>query len=255
MVSQAHRRHVLLFLVAVLLPCSVLVALGVRIVAQEHELSEQRLEDERQRVVDGVHDDLLARLERIKLRETALLAGQEPRSETAVPERIKVVLVAHLRDGRLVPPWDDSDGSEIARRHLNQDDYAATVREGERRELIVKDLSGAIGSYRQALRTAGHPVQRAYARLMLGRVLTKAGRLPDATTQYRAILSSSSDVTDDLGVPLWLYAAGRLVEADIDVAEVLERAQREVTGNRWFSAPEGYMLRDLAVNLASAEAD
>ncbi len=259
MVSQAHRRHVLLFLVAVLLPCSVLVALGVRIVAQEQELGEQRLEDERQRVVDGVHDDLLARLERIKLRETALLAGQEPRSETTVPDRIKVVLVAHLRDGRLVPPWDGNDGSEIARRHLDQGDYGAAVREGERRELIVKDLGGAIGSYRQALRTAGHPVQRAYARLMLGRVLTKAGRLQDAATQYRAILSSSSDVTDDLGVPLWLYAAGRLVEADIDVAGVLERAQRDVIGNRWFSPPppppEVYMLRDLAVNLASAEAD
>ena len=257
MVSQAHRRHVLLFLVAVLLPCSVLVALGVRIVAQEHELSEQRLEDERQRVVDGVHDDLLARLERIKLRETALLAGQEPRSEIAVAERIKVVLVAHLRDGRLVPPWDDNDRSEIARRHLDQGDYAATVREGERRELIVKDLSGAIGSYRQALRTAGQPVQRAYARLMLGRVLTKAGRLQDATTHYRAILSSPSDVTDDLGVPLWLYAAGRLVAGGIDVSEVLERAQRDVTGNHWFSSPptEVYMLRDLVVNLASAEAD
>ncbi len=257
MVSQAHRRQVLLFLVAVLLPCSVLVALGVRIVAQERELSEQRLDDERQRVIDRVHDDLLARLERIKRRETALLAGQEPRSETAVPERIKVVLVAHLRDGRLVPPWDDSDGSEIARRHLGQADYAAAVREGERRELIVKDLGGAIVSYRQALRTAGHPVQRAYARLMLGRVLTKAGRLPDATTQYRAILSSPSHVTDDLGVPLWLYAAGRLVEGGIDVSEVLERAHRDVTGNRWFSPPptEVYMLRDLAVNLVSAEAD
>lgn len=255
MVSQAHRRHVLLFLVAVLLPCSVLIALGVRIVAQERELSEQRLEDKRQRVVDRVHDDLLAWLERIKRRETALLAGQEPRSETAVPEELSVVLVAHLRDGRLVPPWDDSDGSEMARRHLDQDDYAAAVREGERRELIGKDLGGAIGSYRQALRTAGHPVQRAYARLMLGRVSTKAGRLQDAETHYRAILSSSSDVTDDLGVPLWLYAAGRLVEADINVAEVLERAQREVTGNRWFSPPEVYMLRDLAVNLASAEAD
>ncbi|MCH8254864.1 MAG: HAMP domain-containing histidine kinase, partial [Gemmatimonadetes bacterium] len=257
MVSQAHRRHVLLFLVAVLLPCSVLVALGVRIVAQEHELSEQRLEDERQRVVDGVHDDLLARLERIKRRETALLAGQEPRSETTVPDRIKVVLVAHLRDGRLVPPWDGNDRSEIARRHLDEGDYAAAVREGERRELIVKDLGGAIGSYRQALRTAGHPVQRAYARLMLGRVLTKAGRLQDAATHYRAILSSPSDVTDDLGVPLWLYAAGRLVGAEIDVAGVLERAQRDVTGNRWFSPPppEVYMLRDLAVNLASAEAD
>ena len=209
-----------------------LVALGVRMLAQERELSDKRLQEQQQRVVDRVHDDLLARLERIKLRETALLAGQEPRSETTVPERIKVVLVAHLRDGRLVPPWDGNDGSEIARRHLDQGDYAATVREGERRELIVKDLSGAIGSYRQALRTAGHPVQRAYARLMLGRVLTKAGRLEDAETHYRAILSSSSDVTDDLGVPLWLYAAGRLVEGGIDVSEVLERAQREVTGNQ-----------------------
>ncbi len=170
MASQAHRRQVLLFLVAVLLPCSVLVALGVRMVAQERELSDQRLQDEQQRVVNQVHSDLLARLERIKLQEATALAAQEIPSDTSERAGVDVVLVAGLQDGRLVPPWEEDNRSEVARRRLEEGEYAASIRYGERQELIDKDLGGAIGSYRQALRTAGHPVQRAYARLMLGRV-------------------------------------------------------------------------------------
>ena len=47
MASHAHRRQVLLFLFAILLPCFVLVVLGVRLIGQERELREGRLADER----------------------------------------------------------------------------------------------------------------------------------------------------------------------------------------------------------------
>ncbi len=255
MASQVHRRQVLLFFLAVLLPCSVLVVLGLRMIAQEHELSEKRLGDEQQRLLAQVHDDLLERLERIKLREVAALAGQHTPAEAAPGVEIEVDLVAHLRDGRLVPPWATGDGSEIARRHLNENRYATAIREGERRELIVEDLSGALRSYRLALRTADQPIQRAYARLMLGRVLQKAGQPQEATTHYRAILSLPSDVTDDLGLPMWLYAGTRLLAADSAVAEVFDRTRREVAHRRWFSPPEVYMVRDLVAALASSEAN
>lgn len=54
MAQHGHRRQVLLFLVAIILPCAVLVALGLRMVGQERELREKRLADER-RVIGTRH--------------------------------------------------------------------------------------------------------------------------------------------------------------------------------------------------------
>lgn len=255
MASQAHRRQVLLFVVAVLLPCSVLVALGVRIVAQERELSENRLAEAQQNVVHQAHSDLLARLERIKLQVVAPFPVDDPPSQNAVREGVRVVFVARLHDNYLVPPWDDRDRSELTRRRLEEAEYAAAIGEGERRELITKEFGGAISWYQQGLQLSRHPVQGAYARLMLGRALTKAGRLRDATTHYRAVLSVPSDVTDDIGMPLWLYAATRLVEAGVDLDTVLARVRAEASTERWFSPPEVYLFRDLAIALAGAARD
>ena len=50
MASYTHRRQVPLFLLAIILPCAVLVALGLRMIGQERELAEKRLEDERGRL-------------------------------------------------------------------------------------------------------------------------------------------------------------------------------------------------------------
>ena len=76
MVSHSHKRGMLFFLVAVLLPCSVLVAIGLRMISQERELAEKRLADERRRVLSDIHQQLLAHLEQIKLEELAALPAR-----------------------------------------------------------------------------------------------------------------------------------------------------------------------------------
>ena len=64
MASHSHRRQVLLFLAAILLPCVALVALGLRLVVQERELASSRLEDERRRVTRQLQQDLSSQPER-----------------------------------------------------------------------------------------------------------------------------------------------------------------------------------------------
>ncbi len=58
MATYTHWRQVPLFLLAIILPCAVLVALGLRMIGQERELAEKRLSDERSRVTGHLRQEL-----------------------------------------------------------------------------------------------------------------------------------------------------------------------------------------------------
>ena len=61
------RRQALLFLIAILVPCLLLLALGLRVMAQERRLDVTRRAEQRQLLVGQVRQELLSRLEGIKL--------------------------------------------------------------------------------------------------------------------------------------------------------------------------------------------
>jgi hypothetical protein len=65
-----HRRQILLFLIAILLPAAILIGLAARMMYQERELAAKRLTDQRHAAADQVRRELSARLEAIKLQET-----------------------------------------------------------------------------------------------------------------------------------------------------------------------------------------
>jgi len=173
-----HRRRIVLFLVAVVVPCMVLVALSLRIVRQDRELAEKRAAEERSRQIERIRKDALGRLEEIKLR---VAAGQHPSG---------VVIVAPVK-----------------RRELVRD---AEIEEGERAEFIGNDPAKAAEHYGRALSAARQPAQTAYARLLLARALSKSGNATGAAAEWRTLLNTPFDATDDHGVPLALYAAERL---------------------------------------------
>ena len=62
------RRQNLLFLGAVILPSVLVIALGIRMIRQEDELAEKRFREQNQHAIDLVRQELLTRLEGIKLR-------------------------------------------------------------------------------------------------------------------------------------------------------------------------------------------
>ena len=99
MTSHPHRRQVLLFLVALILPSAALVGLGLRMLAQERELAQSRLADEQRRAVALIRQDILGRLERIKLEELGALATAPARGEERSYLNPEVALVATVVEG------------------------------------------------------------------------------------------------------------------------------------------------------------
>ncbi len=261
MPPRPHRRHVLLFLIAILLPCLVLVALSLRMISQERELAEKRLAEERDRLVGQIRQELLARLERIKLQEVAALAAplhaitRVPPAAQADPARAAnyqhpaVVLAGWVENNRLVLPWENNRSAEEFRRLLSEAEFARRIQRGEQEEHVSRQLGKAAQLYREAMNVARHPAQSAHARLLLARVLARSGGRSEAHTHYQKVLALSSDVTDEHGVPLALYAAGRLLEAGVGRAEVRDRVAAEVTAWGWLPPAECYMLRGLADSL------
>ncbi len=245
---RSHRRQVLLFLAAVVVPCLVLVALGVRMIRQERELAEKRRIEERQRRRSQTAQEALARLERLKLQESAALGAGAAR-----PQHPAVRLVARVENNRLVLPWEASGAGRDAQRALAEGEFAARIQAAEREELVSRQLERAAAAYRQALEAARRPAQAGHARLLLARVLTKLGNRAEALTHYKQILATPPEITDEQGVPLRLYAAGRLLEAGADPAVVGEQIRKEAGSPRWPTPAEAYLWRDLAEKLADAD--
>ncbi len=239
-----ERRMIFLFLLAIVLPCSLLLALSLRIMSQERELAEKRQAEERRRLTSQIRDQLLTRLERIKLQEAGAVAMNPEKVHSArYPE--EVALLAAVEENHLVLPWE-------LPRAAGWESLPA-IQEGERVELAEKQYAKAAESYRQAVTAARDPSSAAYARLLLARALLKAGRTAEAYQQYRSILALPSEVADEYGVPWALYAAGRLLEAGVEQKAVLERVAAEPAGGGRSMAPAAaYRLRDLLEKLSQA---
>ena len=65
MKRHSHRRQIVLFLAAVILPCLVLLVAGIRMVGQQRELAEARLLQERSRVARQLGEDVLTHLNEV----------------------------------------------------------------------------------------------------------------------------------------------------------------------------------------------
>ena len=183
MENLRHGRRILLFFAAIAVPCLVLVALGLRMVRQDRELTEKRAAEDQRRLINQIRQDALNKLDQIKLRAAA---GQNP---------TEAVLVAPL-------PWRDTSAPALPR--------SDEIERGEQAEFAARNPQLAEEHYRRALDTARDPAHAAYARLLLARAMTKAGQTAAATSEWRALLATPLELADDQGVPYCLYAAERL---------------------------------------------
>ena len=255
MSQRGHRRQVLLFLIAVIVPSAVLVALSLRMISQERELTEKRLSDEQHRRVSDIRQQLLTRLERIKLKRVSGLATQNNTTTTVDYKDPELVLVGSVENNQLVLPWEESRAAEDFQRLLSEPEFARRIQQGEQEELEAKQFAKAASSYRQAMSAAHASEQAAYAELLLARSLAKSQQQSEATVHYKKILALPSELVDEQGVPFSLYAAGRLLEIGMEQQAVLERIRAELNTNRWLPPTESYILRELANKLAETAPD
>jgi len=247
--SRGHRKQILLFLLAVILPSLVLVVFTLRMISQERELAQKRMVDERRRMGSEIGQHLLVRLEKIKLQESSAAANWAQLSAHRDYMNPEVVLIGLVEEDRLLLPWEENKRSEEFRRLLSSSDFSRKVQLAESEEFAKKDFIRAAGLYRQLMESAQESLQRGYARLLLARALAKSGRNKEALSQYRRILDLPSSVTDEYGIPLSLYAAGPLLDEEDAHGEILEYIRAELELNRWLPPAEFYMLQELVQKL------
>jgi len=245
MAVYAHRRQILLFVAAILLPCAVLIALGLRMIAQERELAQSRLADERVLVAGLIRQELSVRLNGIVLQQGAEVSTRPERLRESGYDYSAVVLVARVADGELVLPWETDDRPTLSRTLQQQGEFARRFRRAEHEEFVTDELGRATDLYHEALEVAEHPIQRAQAQLSYARTLAKSGRESDALASYQAILTVPAGIVDEHGVPVALYAASRLLASGIADQAVLECLQRALGATRWPPPAALSMLRDL----------
>jgi signal transduction histidine kinase len=227
---------------------------------QEQELAEKRLADERGRVAGEFRQELLSRLERIKLEAVSARTTEASAPRRADGEQAQVLaLVGTLENDRLVLPWDRQAVSQAAAAALDEPRFASAIRLGEHDELVVKQFDRAAAAYRRALAGAHLPQQTALARLLTARALTKGGRTRDAAALNRELLDVPASVVDEQGVPFALYAARRLLDADDASASDHLRIPDVLNAGLTVDPPLPpvalYMLGDLAAKLAASASD
>ena len=245
-------RQVLLFLVAIGLPCVVLVGLSLRMLAQERELADKRLADTRRVMAADVRQELLSRLERLRREALATPAGSRTRLGA---QHEPVALVGAVEGDRLILPWDGQTETSLVAAALAEPVFAAAIGAGERRELVDRQFEAALADYRRAGGQARLPAQKAYAALLAARALAKAGRFAAADALNRDLLESTRGLVDEHGVPFALYAARRLLDskaggiADRDAALTAVRDGCRPQTTRVPAAI--YMCSDLAAALGA----
>src|SRR2546426_11727706 len=140
MPQRNHRRRIILFLVAIVVPSLVLVVLSLRMISQERELTEKRLLDEQHRRTSEIRQELLAHLERIKLKQVRVLANQTNGISPADYGDAELVFVGLVENNQLVLPWERNPAADEFQQLLAEPAFTQRIQQGEQEELAAKQF-------------------------------------------------------------------------------------------------------------------
>jgi signal transduction histidine kinase len=243
MQTRSHHKQVLLFMIAVVLPSTVLVVLTWHMIGQQQELSEKRLADERRRMATEIGQKLLVRLEEIKLHEvSATASGAKPPDNIEYTSN-EIILTGMAEGERLVLPWEANQPHD--KLSPAETAFFEKIRHAEQEEFNRRQFDKAGTLYLECIEEAQKPAEQAYARLLRARVLAKSNQVDESMAEYRKVLAVSSRITDEHGIPFCLYAAGRLLERGDSYDKVMQLIESELNAQRWLSPAESYIVRDM----------
>lgn len=211
-----------------LLPCALLVAFGYVMIQQDRELAARHADDEKRARALQQHQEQLAQLEQMKrTAEQEFFAGRKP----------PVDFAALIVDGNVRAPWENAGAVR-----------SPEVDSCERQEFTAGRLSDAIACYDGAVRRTSDPGTKAYARLLLGRALARAGYRARAMQADLELLATPTDITDDQGVPFAYYAADRLLRNGADSAVKGRFGEMQLVR----SPTAAYLLKSIADRIGDA---
>jgi len=247
--TRLPRRRAWLLFIALVVPCVVLVVLGIRMISEGEEVAEARYASERQGVVGRVGRELVSRLERIKIDEAGRLAATaEPDAAIARPRHESVALMGWVRDGRLLLPWDVDPEPARFTKAVTNTPFGRALDDGLRHD-TARQFSAAQSAFQRAQALAPDPVVRNWAEFLEASVLVRCN-CPD---QAQPILTRLLDsvLIDDQGVPLAFWAALGLRQIrGVDSSAAVTEAMERLLGARPTLSPTGwYQARDLLAGL------
>ena len=242
---QPPARRAALFLIALALPSAGVVALGLRSVSQERELTERRAAEDTRREVRRLHDDLFAALERLTLDVMSGRAAAAP-----------LVFGLTIRSGRLVFPWEVMPHAAASQLSSRRAEFARVVTGAERAEYAEHRPDRAAAAYRRALVIAVDEADAGYALLQVARLRAAQQDVPSAVAEYIKVLALPSTVVDDERVPLAYYAGERLLDLHAEAPPISRRLVADVDGAPLTALGPAalYKLRALLQRTAPGEA-
>ncbi len=254
---EGHRKQVVLFLIAVLLPVILLVALTLRIVNQERELALKRVADERRSTAAEIGRDLTSRLDGLARVEASTLAGQPLRFARHDYVNPEVVLIAKIDNARLILPWEAGPKAAASMLPENDSEYGRILRQAESAEFSSKNYVLAAERYMGAAAAARFPAEEGYARLQWARALSQMKREQESLAEYEKVLFLSPEVIDEYGIPLSFYAFEPLLRTESMYPQAVERIGRQLVSAIWLSPAGLYLMRDLVqqIIVKASEAD
>ena len=222
-------RRVSLFGVTVLLPCLLLIVFGSILIRQDRELAQRHADDQRRSRAVRDRQMRLARLERMKMEAAeAYFGGRKP----------DVGFATLIVDNVASVPWSTSARPPV-------------LEVCETSEFATGGLGRAIECYSNAIRI-GDSTTTAWARLMLGRALLRAGDNTNRRRNDYELLTSRFDHVDDEGVPFAFYAADRLVRERSAVSPVVRRLSDPDAIAAARSPSAAYLLKSIAERAGDA---
>ncbi len=240
-----QRKQVALFLIAVLLPTVVLVALTMRMIRQEKELTQKRVADEHRSMVREIGQDLAGRLESLVRREAALVAEEPAKIGCRSYANPEVVFIAKAVDTRIVLPWEISLGGGESAALRDGTEFGRILRQAENAEFSQRNYSLASERYGKAASAADSPAQAGYARLQRARSLLKLKKELESLKEYEQVLALPPGVIDEYGIPIALYATDPLLESGSCYELVVERIGIQLESGIWPSPAGVYLMKDI----------
>ena len=252
---EGHRKQVLLFLTAVLLPVIVLVALTLRIVKQEKELAQKRVADDHRRVAAEIGRDLASRLDRVVREEISALIEEPQRLARRDYINPEVVLIAKIEDAGLVLPWETGPAAGGSPPLDDNVEFRRILQQAENAEFSLKDHSLAADRYLRAAVIAASPGREGYARLQRARALSRMKKEEESLSEYAKVLSLPPEIVDEYGVPLALYAVEPLLKSGSSFEPAVDRIGRQLESGTWLSPPALYLMKDLVQRILVGSQD
>ena len=251
--TSDHHRQVFLFLITIVVPSLVLIILTWHVIAQQRELSEKRLVDERHRITKEISQKLLVKLEDIKLNEVG--AGISGIKSIGIInyKSGEVILTGLVKGEDLLLPWEVNQNTY--RLFQNKTSFSEKIRRAEDEEFTHKRFDLAHTLYNECIQETQQPAEQAYAQLSHARVLAKLDNLDESLAEYHKILKVNPDITDEHDIPLCLYAAMSILEIDDSYEEVIQLINSELEAQHWLSPAESYMIQDLVNMIISSDSE